>query len=347
MMDLDVTAVEVAKMTKLQKLAALLIVLGPDSAAQLLKNLDEHEIETVSLEMSKLTVINQEMQREILREFTDVAVQASTAILGGVNFTKTALEKSVGVFRASDIIGRVAPARMPLAAMQQIIDMEVRQLFNLLKQEQPQTIALILSYLSPEKSSQLLMLLRGELRDQVVERLATLAPTPVEVLERIVEVLNQKAGVKPTRALSQTGGLKNAADLLNSMDKNLSQLMLLDLEKRNPELGQAIRQKMFTFEDLALLDSNSLQKVMREVDMRDLAVALKTASAKLKSVLLSVISKRAAETVNEEISFLGPLKKRDIEASQLRIIDSVRQLETEGEIDLSSATSTSRDELLV
>jgi flagellar motor switch protein FliG len=346
-MEIEIPALEVAKMTKLQKLAALLIVIGPDSAAQILKNLDEHEIETVSLEMSKLTVINQEMQREILREFTDVAVQASTAILGGVNFTKTALEKSVGLFRASDIIGRVAPARMPLASMQQIIDMDARQLFNLLKQEQPQTIALILSYLSPEKSSQLLMLLKGELRDQVVERLATLAPTPVEVLERIVEVLNDKAGVKPTRALSQTGGLKNAADLLNSMDKNISQSMLLDLEKRNPELSQAIRQKMFTFEDLALLDSNSLQKVMREVDMRDLAVALKTASPKLKSVLLSVISKRAAETVNEEISFLGPLKKRDIEASQLRIIDSVRQLETEGEIDLSAATSTSRDELMV
>jgi flagellar motor switch protein FliG len=346
-MEIDVPAVEVAKMSKLQKLAALLIVLGPDSAAQILKNLDEHEIEAVSLEMSKLAVINQEMQREILREFTEVAVQASTAILGGVNFTKAALEKSVGLFRASDIIGRVAPARMPLAAMQQIIDMDVRQLFNLLKQEQPQTIALILSYLTPEKSSQLLMMLRGELRDQVVERLATLAPTPVEVLERIVEVLNQKAGVKPTRALSQTGGLKNAADLLNSMDKNLSQSMLMDLERRNPELSQAIRQKMFTFEDLALLDSASLQKIMREVDMRDLAVSLKTASAKLKASLLSVISKRAAETVNEEISFLGPLKKRDIEASQLRIIDSVRQLETEGEIDLSSATSTSRDELLV
>jgi len=346
-MEINVPAVELANMTKLQKLAALLIVLGPDSAAQILKNLDEHEIEAVSLEMSKLTVISQELQREILREFTDVAVQASTAVLGGVNFTKTALEKSVGLFRASDIIGRVAPARMPLAAMQQIIDMEVRQLFNLLKQEQPQTIALILSYLSPEKSCQLLMLLRGELRDQVVERLATLAPTPVEVLERIVEVLNQKAGVKPTRALSQTGGLKNAADLLNSMDKNISQSMLLDLEKRNPELGQAIRQKMFTFEDLALLDSASLQKIMREVDMRDLAVTLKTASEKLKAALLSVISKRAAATVNEEISFLGPIKKRDIEAAQLRIIDSVRQLETEGEIDLSSATSNSRDEILV
>jgi flagellar motor switch protein FliG len=346
-MEIDLPAVDMVTMTKLQKLAALLIILGPDSAAQILKNLDEHEIEAVSLEMSKLMVISQELQREILREFTEVAVQASTAVLGGVNFTKIALEKSVGLFRASDIIGRVAPARVPLAAMQQIIDMEGRQLFNLLKQEQPQTIALILSYLSPEKSCQLLMLLRGDLRDQVVERLATLAPTPVEVLERIVEVLNQKAGVKPTRALSQTGGVKNAADLLNSMDKNLSQSMLLDLEKRNPELGQAIRQKMFIFEDLALLDSASLQKIMREVDMRDLTVALKTASATLKAALLSAISKRAAETVNEEISFLGPLKKRDIEAAQLRIIDSVRQLETEGEIDLSSVNSNSRDELLV
>jgi flagellar motor switch protein FliG len=346
-MDSEAPIIEVAKMSKLQQLAALLIMLGPDGAAQILKNLDEHEVETVSQEMAKLTVVSQEMQWEILREFSDVAVEASTAILGGVNFTKAALEKSVGLFRASDIIGRVAPARVPLAAMQQIIEMDVRQLFNLLKNEQPQTIALISSYLSPEKSSQLLMLLRADLRDHVVERLATLAPTPVEVLERIVEVLNQKAGVKPTRALSQTGGLKNAADLLNSMDKNVSQSMLLELEKRNPDLGQAIRQKMFTFEDLALLDSQSLQKIMREVDMRDLAVALKTASPKLKTALLSVISKRAAATVNEEIGFLGPLKKRDIEASQYRIIDSVRQLETEGEIDLSMATSTSRNELMV
>ena len=123
--------------------------------------------------------------------------------------------------------------------------------------------------------------------------------------------------------------------------------MLMELEKRNPELGQAIRQKMFTFDDLSFLDGGSLQKVMREVDMRDLAVALKTASPKLRTALLASISKRAAETVNEEISFLGPLKKKDIEAAQMRIIESVRQLETEGEIDLSNATSTSRDEVMV
>ena len=339
--------VEISNMTKLQKLAALLIILGPESAAQFLKIFDEHELETISLEMSKLTLISQELQREILREFSEVALQAGTGILGGVGFTKAALEKSVGLFRASDIIGRISPAPAPVAAMKPIMDMDARQLCNMLKQEQPQTIALIVSYLSAEKSSQLLLLLRSELRDQVVERLATLGPTPVEVVERIVEVLNRRAGAKPTRALNQTGGVKNAADLLNALDKNIGQSMLVELEKRNPELSQAIRQKMFTFEDLAALDTTSLQKIMREVDMRDLAVGLKTASPKLKSALLASISKRAAETVNEEISFLGPIKKKDIEAAQLRIIENVRQLEGQGEIDLSAATSANRDEVLV
>ncbi len=345
-MEIESPILDIVKMTKVQKLAALLVILGPDGAAQMLKGMDESEVEAVSLEMSKITIISQELQGEVLREFTDVAVQASTGVLGGVNFTKAVLEKSVGLFRASDIIGRVAPSRVPLAAMQQIIDMDVRQLFNLLKNEQPQTIALILSYLPVEKGGQVLVLFKGDLRDKVVERLATLTPTPLEVVERIIDVLNQKAGAKPTRALSQTGGVKSAAELLNSLDKNLSQSMLLDLEQRNPELGRAIRQKMFTFEELALLDSQSLQKIMREVDMRDLAVSLKTATPKLKGALLGAISKRAAETVNEEISFLGPLKKKDIEAAQMRIIDSVRQLESEGELDLSAATSGSRDELV-
>jgi flagellar motor switch protein FliG len=346
-MENDIAAISITKMTRLQKLAALLIILGPDTAAQMLKNFDEHELEAISMEMSKLAVISQELQQEILREFTEVAVSASTGLLGGVKYAKAALEKSVGLFRASDIISRVAPSPMPMPAMQQITDLDARQLFNLLKNEQPQTIALIASYLSPEKNSQLLVLLRSEQRDLVVERLATLGPTPVEVLERIVEVLTSRANVKSTKALSQTGGLKSAADLLNSLDKNVSQSMLLEMEKRNPDLVQSIRQKMFTFEDLSLLDSGSLQKIMREVDMRDLAVALKTASPKLKTALLASISKRAAETVNEEISFLGPIKKKEIEAAQMRMIESVRHLEGEGEIDLSSATSTSRDELLV
>jgi flagellar motor switch protein FliG len=347
MMSVEIAQLQSAKMSKMQKLAALLVILGPESAAQVLKHLDAPELEAVSMEMSKLTLISQELQAEILEEFTEVAVQASTAVAGGVNFTKSVLEKSVGLFRSSDIINRIVPSAAPVPAMQHIIDMEANQLCNLLKQEQPQTIALIASYLPSDKSSQLLTLLRAGLRDQVIERLALLGPTPVEVVERIASLLSLKTTAKTSRVLSQTGGVKTAADVLNSLDKNLCNSVLTELEKRNPELGLAIRQKMFTFEDLASLDSIALQKVLREVDLRDLALAFKTAGAKVKSKLLSCISKRAAETVNEESAFLGPVKKRDVEAAQMRIIESVRKLEAEGELDLGTVNTRSVDELVV
>jgi len=334
--DADAAPLDVNTMTKVQKLAALLIVIGPDAAAQVMKNLDEHELDIVSAEMAKMPMIPQDLQRDILKEFTGVAVEASTCILGGVGYTQMALEKSVGVFRATNIVGRVSPTRTPVAAMQQIIEMEPRQIQNLLKQEQPQTIALVMSYLGPVKSAQLLVLLRPEIREQVVERLATLAATPIEVVEKLVEVLNHRVGTKPTRALNQTGGMKMTAELLNSLDKNISKTLLIALEERNAELGAGIRQKMFTFEDLSGLDMPSLQKVLREIDMRDLAVSLKSASDKLKTTLLACISKRAAETVNEEMSFMGPLKLKDIEAAQGRIIEVVRRLESEGEIEIDS-----------
>jgi flagellar motor switch protein FliG len=346
-MEAEIAAVQVSRMTRHQKLATLLVILGPDSAAQMLKSLDDHEVELVSTDMAKITLITQEMRREILREFSQVAVEAGTATLGGPAYTRTVLEKSVGLFKASDIIGRVSPSQMPMGGMRQIVEMDLRQLFNLLKEEKPQTVALIASYLSAEKASQLLTLFSDATRDQIIERLATLGPTPIEVVEKIVEVLGQKTNIKSTRALNQTGGVKTAADLLNAMDKTLSDPVLIELERRNPELGQAIRHKMFTFEDMITLDKTALQKVMREVDMRDLAVSLKTASAKLKEALLRCISKRAADTVNEEISFLGSVKKRDIEAAQLRIVDCVRRLESEGEIEVRSAAGAPRDEALV
>lgn len=326
---------EISRMTKMQKLASLLIILGPGTAAGILKNLDEHELDAVTAEMAKITMISSEMQTEILREFTEVAVQASTALRGGMEFTQASLEKALGPFKASSIISRVVPQRAPVGAMQQILELDARQIFNLIKTEQAQTIALICSYLPTERASELMGLLRNDLRDQVVEKLATLAPTPIEVVERVISVITRRLGAsRQASAISQTGGVKSAADLLNAMDKNLSKTLLMSLEERNPELGQAIRQKMFTFEDLNSLDTTAIQKVLREVDMRDLAVSLKTASEQLKGTLLGCISRRAAETVNEEISFMGALKLRDIEGAQMRIIEVVRRLEGEGEIEL-------------
>ncbi len=328
------TVPDVSKMSKVQKLAALLIILGPEAAAGIMKELEDNELESVSCEMSKIKMLTEENQKEILKEFTSVAVEASTSVLGGVDYTRGALEKSVGLYKASDVIGRVAPTRTPVGAMQGIAEMDSKQLVNLLKNEQPQTIALLISYLKPEKMGAVISQLRGDQRDAVLERLATLAPTPVEVVEKIVDVINLRLGGRPVKPMSQTGGVKTTAEVLNAMDKNLSKALLVALEERNPELGASIRQKMFTFEDLVLLDPASLQKILREVEMRDLAVALKTSSDKLKTALLSCLSKRAAETVNEEIGFLGPLKLRDIEGAQSRIIDVVRRLEADGEIDL-------------
>jgi flagellar motor switch protein FliG len=341
-MEDTIAAEQIRQMTRYQKLAALLVILGPESAAQLLKSLDEHELEMVSMEMAKLTLITQEMRAEILQEFSELAVQAGTGILGGVTYTRSVLEKSIGIFRASDLINRVSPAPVPLGSMRQIVEMDMRQLFNLLKDEQPQTIALVASYLPPDRTSQFLTRFPEARRDQIVERLATLGPTPIEVVESIARVLGRKTNIKSTRALNQTGGLKSAADVLNAMDRNLSDPLLSDLERRNPDLAQAVRQKMFTFEDLASLDRTALQKIMREVDTRDLAVALKMASSNLKETLLACVSKRAADTVNEEIDLLGSVKTRDAEAAQQRIIESVRRLESEGELELINPAGAGR-----
>jgi flagellar motor switch protein FliG len=339
----ETARVELGALTKTQKLAALLVMLGPESAAVILKQFQPREVDTISRDMARFNLITREQQRDILTEFSDVAVSASTSVSAGIEATRNTLERAFGSFKASDVLSRVTSTRAPIGAMQAIADMDPRHIFNLLRDEHVQAITFIISYLSPEKAAQVLNLLRAEQRDQVIERLAILAPTPVEVGEKVVDVLNAKLGVKQTRALTQTGGITSVADLLNAMDKNASRGLLTNIEERNPELFQAIRKKMFTFEDLLLLDPPYIQRIMREIDTRDLTIALKKVSEPLKKLLLSNISRRAAETVQEEMAFLGQVKMRDIEAAQFRIIDTVRKLEAEGEIELD-ATNQSQSE---
>lgn len=327
-------------LTKTQKLAALLVMLGPEGASTILKQFDPREIEAISRDMALFSLITRDQQQDILEEFSHVAIAASTSVSAGIDVTRDTLEKAVGTFKASDILSRVLPTRAPIGAMQAIADMDARSIFNLLRDEQPQMITFVISYLAPEKASQVFAQLREEQRDQIIERLATLAPTPIEVAEKVVEVLTAKMGVKQTRALTQTGGVTPAADILNAIDKNLSRSILSTIEERNPELCQAIRKKMFTFEDLGALNAATIQRIMRETDMRDLAISLKRASEPVKKLLLGNISRRAAETVQEEMAFMGSVRMKDIEAAQFRIIDAVRKLEADGEIDLDEARGT-------
>jgi flagellar motor switch protein FliG len=329
-------ATEFSKLTRLQKLAGFLLMLEPDNAAHIMEQLGQSDLEAVSAEMAKFSAISHEMQSEIMEEFLPVAVQASTAIPGGVDRVKVILEKAVGLFRASDILGRVSVQRPSVAAMQEIIEMDPRALYNVLCHEQLQTMALVASYLPADKASQLLSLIRPELRERVVERLATLSPTSIEVVESVAESLQARLAGNPTRALSHTGGVKVAADLLNALPKNLSDSILSSLRERNAELGEAVLKKMLTFEELAALDTKTLQKILQEVDFRCLAIALTTAPASLKNKIFSSISKRAADNVREEISFLGQIKDSQIDQAQMEIIEIVRKLESDGTINLEA-----------
>ncbi|PAW81457.1 MAG: flagellar motor switch protein FliG [Pedosphaera sp. Tous-C6FEB] len=334
-----------ALMTKQQRFAAFLIILGPETAATILRQLEVAELEAVTLEMSKLPFLTQDFQNEVLKEFSSLAVQATLGICGGMKFVNAALEKGVGAFRASDVMNKVSPTnnRPIIPALQNVLDVEPRALANLLKHEPAQAIALVVSYLAPDRASRVLAELPEAQRDSVVERMATLAPAPVETVERLANALNQKiSNAKPSRPPSRTGGVLPAAAMLNAMDRETATNILNALEARNPDLTQSIRNKMFTFEDLAILDTPSLQKILREVDLRDLAMSLKSSSEKLKGRMLGSISKRAAETVNEEISFMGSVRGKDGDAAKQRIIEAMRKLETAGEIDLNEAREASK-----
>jgi flagellar motor switch protein FliG len=331
--ELDV-ATDFARLSGVQRLAILLLMLSQDNAAAIMKSLEEQDLEEVSSEMVKLGCISQELQQLVLAEFSGVAVEAATAITGGAHRTRGLLEKSVGLLRASDIVGRVSPQRAPVEAMQQIVDMDVRHIFSLVRQEQLQTIVLVVSYLTQEKASQLLSMFRDQQREQIIERLATMMPTSVQVVENVAEALQGKSGTNRARALNQTGGVKVAAQVLNSMSPTLSKAILMSITERNAELGESILKKMFTFDELDMLDTKTIQLILQSVETRALAVALKSAPEKLKNTLLSCLSKRAADNLKEEMGFMGALRLTEIEAARAQILETVRRMESEGEISL-------------
>ena len=319
-----------------QKLAALMILLGEDTSADMLKSFDDNERELVCAEMANLPLLDQDQQATVLQEFTEMAIAASSGVSGSVDFTRRVLEKSVGLFKAAEIIGRVGTARTSVSTMQQIIDLDAVAICNLIKDEDPQTISLVVSYLSAQKGSEVLILLPERTREMVIEKLATLESTPIEVVETLGEVLSGKVGERVSRALNQTGGEKSAAAVLNAMGKDYRLSILNNIDERNPDLVRSIRMKMFTFDDLATLDTKTLQKIMREVDASKLAVALSAATDQLRVAMLGALSKRAAETVNDEIENLPKVSLREIESNQTAIIDIVRQLESDGEVSLES-----------
>ncbi|HWA85556.1 MAG TPA: flagellar motor switch protein FliG [Opitutus sp.] len=329
-----------AKLSRQQKLAAFLIVIGPDAAAEVLRHFEDHDAEMLCREMSQISVVPASAQRQLIEEFTGVVTSSAASALGGIDYAQRTLALAKGDYKATAILDRVGPSTgTSVDAVKDISEMEGRQIFNLIRHEQPQTIAFVLSYLDGAKSAEVFGLLGPELREEVMERLGTIESTSLDLVAKIVRSLGKHFDSKARPSFHRSGGVRSVADLLNQLEKDVSKNLLIRLEERNAALGAAVRKKMFSFEDLSRLLPADLQRVLREVDSNSLAIAMKSASESLRERFFSAISKRAAESLREEIGLLGPVRLKDVEAAQDGIIQVVRRLEEEGQITIESESA--------
>ncbi len=329
--------IDYAKLNRQQKLAIFLISIGPEAAAQVLKQFDDVEIENLCREMAGFQMISESVSKQAIEEFASVVASSAQAATGGIGFVQRTLELAKGDHRASAIVGRVGPAvGTSIEVIKDISDMEGRQIFNLIKHEQPQTISFVLSYLEPTKAAEVFPLLSPDLREEVLERLGTIESTSIELVNKIARSLGKHFDTKNRPAFHHSGGVRAVASLLNSLEKDLSKTLLGRLEERNATLSAAIRKKLFSFEDLNRLQPADLQRILREIDSGNLAIAMKSASEPLRNKVYAGLSKRAAESLKEEIEMLGPVRLKDVEAAQDLIIQAVRRLEEEGQISIDA-----------
>jgi flagellar motor switch protein FliG len=334
--------IEYDKMSRVQKIAAFLIVIGPDAAAEVMNRFDNAQLEVICKEMVALPLISSAVQRDLMRELALVVSDGIGAALGGLAFTQAALEKAKGSYAASSILSRCEPGERSDAS-EAIRQMEGRQVINLIKSEQPQTIALIVSCMDMPQAAEVVQMLPQELREQVVEKLAGLEPTSRESIHKVARNLNRHFDQRAIQqGLHRGGGIKACADLLNALDKDTRKTLLTRLEERNAPLGAAIRKKVFSFEDLSRLTPMDLQRVMRDVSSADLPIALKTAKATVQDAVLGSLSKRAAEGLREEMEMLASPRSKEVEAAQDRIIQVVRKLEEAEEITINETPSEER-----
>ena len=325
-----------SKFTRQQKLASFLVVIGPEAAADVLNQFEDVQIETLCREMAKITLISESMQKQVIEEFSTLVAHSAASALGGMGYAQRTLGIAKGDRRATLMLDRLGQATSSNVVATEIADMEARQIYNLIRYEQPQTIAFILSYLETDKSAEVFNMISQEQREEVLDRLGTIESTSVELASKIARNLGGRLDTKARPPLNRSGGVRAVADILNLLDKDTSKTLLSRLEERNAKLVAAIRKKLFGFEDLNRLQPADLQRVLREVESGSLGIAMKSASEGLRQKFYGAISKRAAESLKEEVEMLGPVRLKDVEVAQDAIIQVVRRLEEENQISLDS-----------
>lgn len=318
-------------LTGKQKAAILLISLGPDVSAQVYKHLTDEEIEKLSLEISSVKKVDTDLKEDVLEQFHQIALAQDYISQGGVGYAKTVLEKAFGKQEASNIINRLTSS-LQVRPFDFARKAEPQQVLNFIKNEHPQTIALVLSYLDPEQSGQILSSLPEELQAEVAKRIATMDSTAPDIITQVEQVLEKHLSTSLTEDYTQTGGIQAVVEVLNGVDRSTERTILDELERKDPELAEEIKKRMFVFEDIVILDNRSIQRVIREVDGEDLRLSLKVASEEVKEIVFNNMSTRMAETYKEEMEYMGPVRLKDVEEAQTRIVSVIRRLEETGEI---------------
>lgn len=320
------------KLKGIEKAAILMISLGPDISSNILKRLPDNMIEKVTYEIANTTQITSEVRGEILQEFMDMSQARDYITEGGLDYARNLLTKALGSQKAKEIIDTVSEITQQRRPFSIARKADPQQLFNTIANEHPQTIALILCYLQPDKAATVISGLPQELQTDVAYRIATMNRTSPLIIKQVESVLEKKLSSVIGNDFATIGGVKTLVDILNSVDRGTEKNIIEELEKDKPDLAEQVREGMFVFEDIILLDGSSIQRILREVDNRDLALALKGSSEDVASVIYKNLSKRAAQTLQEDIEFMGPIRLIEVEQAQQRIVSSIRRLDESGEI---------------
>jgi flagellar motor switch protein FliG len=318
-------------LTGKQKAAILLISLGPDVSASVYKHLSEEEIEKLTLEISGVKKVETEAKEDILEEFHQIAIAQDYISQGGIGYAKTVLEKALGSEQALAIINRLTSS-LQVKPFDFARRADAAQILNFIQNEHPQTIALILSYLEPQQAGQILSELPQEVQADIARRIAIMDGTSPEVISEVEAILERKLSATVTQDYTQTGGVEAVVEVLNGVDRSTEKTILDALEIQDPELAEEIKKRMFVFEDIVTLDGRSIQRVIRDCDNEDLLLSLKVSSDEVKEVVFRNMSNRMVETLKEEMEFMGPVRLRDVEEAQSRIVAVIRRLEDSGEI---------------
>lgn len=333
----DLAPVKLADVSGLRKVALVLIAMGPEIAASVLRHFEETEVEKIALEIATLRQTEHTLVNAVLEEFHQLAQASELMALGGEDFAEEILRQAFGDSRASRVISRLEVLRestsLPFEAFRKADPIQVA---NLITNEHPQTIALILAYLKPEQAGVVLSQLNHDLQIEVATRMATMERAGVEVVKDIESILQSKfASVLKQDRGHFVGGVKSLSEVLNRVDRSTERNIIENLERFDPELAESVKKLMFVFDDIIILDDRSIQRLLRELDTKDMALALKGASDDVQYKIYRNMSERAATMLREDMEAMGPVRLKDVEETQQKIVNVIRRLEEAGEIVIS------------